>query len=281
MTSTLTQQHLRSAKDWAEIQERMLVPLYEAVYDRLQVGARTRLLGLGCGSGLALLLAASRGARVVGTEVDQARLALAKARLSPEPQRGTPAWSVQLLPGGPDHLPAERAYDLVTAFDTRPSPATLAAAAARTEPGSPVVLAGWGTAEECEATRALDFDAPSVTPARSTPHWRPGGRATLEKLATEAGLTTVDAGRVRCPFGYPDVDSAVRGLLSTDFYRSAVDTADEDHVVRALFEALDGRQQPDGTVWLPNLFHFVVARTPAHQPTAGTQRQDDADTHRP
>ena len=51
------------ARDWAEIQERMLVPLVEAAYERLDVGPATRLLGLGCGSGLALLMAASRGRR--------------------------------------------------------------------------------------------------------------------------------------------------------------------------------------------------------------------------
>src|SRR5690606_16965627 len=38
------------ARDWSEIQERMLVPLYEAVHERLDVGPATRLLGLGCGS---------------------------------------------------------------------------------------------------------------------------------------------------------------------------------------------------------------------------------------
>ncbi|SCG09266.1 hypothetical protein GA0115255_1251610 [Streptomyces sp. Ncost-T6T-2b] len=36
------------ARDWAEIQERMLAPLYEAVYDRMEIGAATRMLSLGC-----------------------------------------------------------------------------------------------------------------------------------------------------------------------------------------------------------------------------------------
>ncbi|HCA86411.1 MAG TPA: SAM-dependent methyltransferase, partial [Streptomyces sp.] len=35
----------------------MLVPLYEAVYARLETGAGQRVLGLRCGSGLALLMA--------------------------------------------------------------------------------------------------------------------------------------------------------------------------------------------------------------------------------
>jgi 2-polyprenyl-3-methyl-5-hydroxy-6-metoxy-1,4-benzoquinol methylase len=88
-----------SARDWAEIQERMLVPLYEAVYQRLDVGRHTRLLGLGCGSGLALLRAAARGATVTGVDLNERRLALARERLLPEPQRG-PA-QAQLLCGPP------------------------------------------------------------------------------------------------------------------------------------------------------------------------------------
>ncbi|MGW7008884.1 SAM-dependent methyltransferase, partial [Streptomyces sp. NPDC054933] len=67
-----------SARDWAEIQERMLVPLYEAVYERLEVGPQTRLLGIGCGAGLALLLAAARGAAVTGVDPDRRRPAPAR-----------------------------------------------------------------------------------------------------------------------------------------------------------------------------------------------------------
>ncbi len=78
----------------------MLVPLYETVYDRLEVGSRTRLLGLGCGTGLALLLAASRGARVTGCDTDTGRLALARERLA---LRGGPG-----QPGAPGCWPARR-----------------------------------------------------------------------------------------------------------------------------------------------------------------------------
>lgn len=76
------------ARDWAEIQERMLSPLYEAVYERLEVGAGTRMLSLGCGSGLALLIAAARGARVTGVDTDHDRLALARERLLPPGMAG-------------------------------------------------------------------------------------------------------------------------------------------------------------------------------------------------
>ncbi len=63
----------------------MLVPLYEAVYERLDVGGGTRVLGLGCGSGLALLMAASRGAAVTGVDSRfPERLELARRRLHAE-----------------------------------------------------------------------------------------------------------------------------------------------------------------------------------------------------
>ncbi|WP_421110416.1 methyltransferase domain-containing protein, partial [Streptomyces sp. NEAU-S77] len=118
------------ARDWAEIQERMLVPLYEAVYERLDIGAGTRLLGLGCGSGLALLMAAGRGADVCGVDTDGPRLALARERL---------ADPVRLGLGGPESACAREAagasgFTVVTAFEPLPAlaaggPGGLAAAA--------------------------------------------------------------------------------------------------------------------------------------------------------
>ena len=117
MTPTLVRHHLpRSgpaprvdpwarARDWAEIQERMLVPLYEAVYERLEVGSATRLLGLGCGSGLALLMAASRGAAVTGVEAGAPeRLALARERLLPEAWGTRARAGTRLVDGEPADL---------------------------------------------------------------------------------------------------------------------------------------------------------------------------------
>lgn len=93
------------ARDWSEIQERMLVPLYEAVYERLDVGPATRLLGLGCGSGLALLMAASRGAAITGVDTSSDRLALARERLLPD-ERDTPTHTgTRIVQGSPPRRP--------------------------------------------------------------------------------------------------------------------------------------------------------------------------------
>ncbi|NDZ81678.1 methyltransferase domain-containing protein, partial [Streptomyces sp. SID10853] len=91
--ATPTEEAVARARDWAEIQERMLVPLYDAVYKRLDAGSATRLLGIGCGSGLALLMAAARGASVTGVDTHAERIALARERLLPD------------SPDGPDAAP--------------------------------------------------------------------------------------------------------------------------------------------------------------------------------
>ncbi|MFE0808695.1 class I SAM-dependent methyltransferase [Streptomyces sp. NPDC058848] len=301
MTPTLVRQHsshagatpgvdLRArARDWSEIQERMLVPLYEAVYERLDVGGGTRVLGLGCGSGLALLMAASRGAAVTGAESRfPERLDLARRRLLPEapgvsdvrvraddvPARAQSvrADAVRLVEGTPRDAadPSLPAFDLVTAFEPIGCLAGdsdgLAGLLARATPlaarGAAVVLAGWGPPERCATTSVLRVATKLADPLRSAGSWRPALRDDLEEVAQRAGLRPDGSGRVACPFGYADTGSAVRGLLSTGLFDAAIAATGQEQVDKELTEALHPHQRPDGTVWMPNVFRYLIARIP-------------------
>ncbi|MER5219097.1 SAM-dependent methyltransferase [Streptomyces flaveus] len=288
MTPTLVRQHLphagptsrvascSRARDWAEIQERMLVPLYEAVYERLEVGPPTRLLGLGCGSGLALLMAASRGAAVTGVDsCTPERLALARERLLPEAWGTRARADVRLVDGTPedaaDAADAETpAYNLVTAFepigcmagDSEGLGELLSAATPLAARGTPVVLVGWGPPERCATSSVLRVATKLADPLRSTGSWRPARRDDLEEVAQRAGLRPDGSGRVACPFGYADMDNAVRGLLSTGLFDAAVAATDQAQVDKELTEALHPHQRRDGTVWMPNVFRYLIARTP-------------------
>ncbi|MFD9036373.1 class I SAM-dependent methyltransferase [Streptomyces sp. NPDC059567] len=249
MTPTLVRHD--PARDWAEIQERMLVPLYEAVYDRLDVGRGSRVLGLGCGSGLALLMAASRGAAATGVDRDHARVELARERL-PEGSghavvEGDPvdAWAVEGAP-----------YDVITAFHASAGLGrTLADVTPLAQPGTAIVLAGWGPPERCATASVLRVAA------RLT-GWRPALRDDLEEVVARAGLKPDGSGRVSCPFGYADQDSAVRGLLSTGEFDAAVRATDPSQVEKEITEALDPYVRRDGTVWMPNVFRYLIARVP-------------------
>ncbi|MFP1627762.1 SAM-dependent methyltransferase [Streptomyces sp. 5K101] len=292
MTSTLVQhrahaasmssaQACERARDWAEIQERMLVPLYEAVYERLEVGAGFRVLGLGCGSGLALLIAAARGAAVSGTDTDRERLALARERMS---AHDSTAQAARLFDGeaGAAADPGRPPYNLITVFqpigcragDADGLGPALRSAVPLAERGSAVVLTGWGPPERCASSGVLRVAEGHSGRRRadgSTSHgrqavgggrWRPALRDDLEDVAARAGLRPDGSGRVACPFGYADVASAVRGLLSTGLYDAAVRDSDQAQVEKEITEALHPHVRPDGTVWMPNVFRYLITRTP-------------------
>lgn len=65
-----------------------------------------------------------------------------------------------------------------------------------------------------------------------------------------------------CPFGYADEGSAVRGLLSTGAFDEAVRATELAQVEKEIEEALAPHVRADGTVWMPNVFRYVVARVP-------------------
>ncbi|MFB7246358.1 SAM-dependent methyltransferase [Streptomyces populi] len=285
MTPTLVRQHLphagpppradrgARARDWAEIQERMLVPLYEAVYERLEVGGGTRLLGLGCGSGLALLMAASRGAAVTGVDPSSPeRLTLARERLLPREGDTGPRAEARIVAGSPGDTVAagDPAYTLVTAFepigcvagDSEGLGSLLAQAAPLARRGAAVVLVGWGPPERCATSAVLRVATKLADPLRGAASWRAACRDDLEEVAQRAGLRPDGSGRVACPFGYADVDSAVRGLLSTGLFDAAVEATDQDQVDKEVAEALHPHLRRDGTVWMPNVFRYLIARTP-------------------
>lgn len=261
------------------------MPLYDAVYERLDVGTGTRLLSLGCGSGLALLMAASRGATVTGVEDETERLALARDRLLPgEPvagagmiprlrprEQGAPrAW---LVPGVPAKPMASGGYNLVTMFDDVPSfdgpERLLAAAAGLAERGAAVVLAGWGPPERCRTGQVLRLAARLAERARGADRaqgyaaadpFRLSGPDDLEDIAVRAGLRPDGSGRVACPFAYPDMDSAVRGLCSTGLFDAAVEATDPTQVEKELTEALHPFRLSDGSIRMDNVFRYAIAR---------------------
>ncbi|MEZ0090712.1 class I SAM-dependent methyltransferase [Streptacidiphilus sp. EB129] len=257
------------ARDWAEIQERMLVPLYQAVYDRLEVGPATSVLGLGCRSGLALLLAMGRGAEVVGLEPEAELRSLAQDRSL----RVLGDIYRELGPGGSAGAqPA--AHSLVTAFEhltcTADPQALVRDAAGLTVPGGHVALATWGPPERCESATVLQVARRLADPLRRAPYapFALSAPGAVERMVARAGLRLGGGGLALCPFAYPDLDTAVRGLLSTGVFDAAAEYSGARQVEKEVTEALHPYLRRDGSVRMRNVFRYTLAERPhgTHRP---------------
>ena len=70
----------QAATDWAEYQEPMHRPLWEAMFKAAEIGPGTRLLDAGCGSAGACVLAAELGATVSGLDAASSMIDIARRR---------------------------------------------------------------------------------------------------------------------------------------------------------------------------------------------------------
>ncbi len=113
---------------WADLAEAHNQPLFEAVLDAAGAGPGTRLLDVGCGSGLALVLAQQRGATTSGLDISPGLLAIARGRLP----------TADLREGDMEALPFENeAFDATTGSQRVPVRRRPEARAARGGPRHP------------------------------------------------------------------------------------------------------------------------------------------------
>jgi SAM-dependent methyltransferase len=247
------------ARTWAELAEVGQTPFYEAVFDALKIDNRTQLLDAGCGAGLALQLAAQRGAAsVTGLDASHELLAIARERL-PE---------ADLRQGDLEELPfADGSFTAVTSFNavqyaTDPRRA-LRELGRVTEPGAPIAVVTWGDparSEMRDVLVAIGGLMPPPPPGAGGPFAlsRPGA---LEELVESAGLTAGKAGEVPTPYCYPDVATAVRAQLASGPAARAAQHAGQQAVQDALTTVMTSYRQPDGAVRLDNVFRYLVATT--------------------
>jgi ubiquinone/menaquinone biosynthesis C-methylase UbiE len=111
----------RHPRDWAELAEPQNTGLFADALDAVGVTAGTDVLDIGCGSGLALSMAAQHGARVSGIDIAPTLLAVARERVP----------DGDLREGGLDSLPfADQSFDAVLSINALQFAADPAAALA-------------------------------------------------------------------------------------------------------------------------------------------------------
>jgi SAM-dependent methyltransferase len=244
-----------ASSDWIE-NERFGIPLYDAVFDAVQLSDGRQMLDLGCGAGLALQMASDRGAIVAGIDASEGLLAVARGRLP----------DVDLRQGDLETLPYDvHSFDLVTSFNAIQFAADPAAALSEAKrvltTNGQFAMVTWGDYERCDIRWVFAEIGPLLPPpppgaegpfALSAP-----GR--LESLVASAGLSPVDSGDVAAPFTFPDLEAALRIQMSAGPLQRCVQVAGEEATRQALTRAFAHALQGDGSYRLENEFRYLVA----------------------
>ncbi len=243
------------AKDWADVQENVAVPLFEIVLQEAAVGKNTSVLDIGCGAGIFCEMAAKRGARVSGMDASEQLIAIARERVQ----------SGDFRTGEMEELPyADQTFDVVTGFSSfqfAANPIKALQEASRVSRTGTVVIAVFGKPEESEATAYIKAMGSLLPPP---PSGAPGPFAlsadgALEALAIKAGLTPSIVKNVACPWDYPDEETALRGLLSSGPAIRAIQEKGEDTVRGLILKVLAPFKTKSGGYHLTNNFHYLIA----------------------
>lgn len=245
------------SQDWSQIQEGTLLPLFEAVLDKTEMGPKTALLDIGCGAGLFCQLAAMRGTKVAGIDASPGMIQIA--------QRRTPQGDFRV--GEMEELPYEEPlFDLVTGFNSFQyafNPINALKEAARVaRKGAQVVIAVWGREKDCEGAvylGALNKLLPPSPPGTPGPFALSESGA-LEFLAAQASLEPGETADVDCPWVYPDEETALRGLLSAGPAVKAMMNSGENRVRETVLSALAPFRTENGGYSLRNKFHYLITR---------------------
>ena len=243
--------------DWAELNEPLQVPFYEAVFDALDLKAGMRLLDAGCGAGGALVLAAKRGAIGAGLDAAPGLLGIARDRLP----------DADLREGDLEALPwADETFDVATAFNSvqyAEDPVAALAEIRRTlRGGGRIGVVTWGAPEHCEmrdVLAAVGSVLPPPPPGAGGP-FALSAPGALEGLLADAGFTAVGASDVDTPYAYADLDAAWRSIAAAGPGKRAIEHAGLDATRAAVVPAFAAYADKDGVVRVSNVFRYVIGQ---------------------
>src|SRR4051794_4446105 len=243
-------------EDWA-LSEEQQIPGYEAALENVPLEPGQRVLDIGCGVGTFLRLVADEGAAAFGLDASEALIGIARRRV-PE---------ADLRVGDMEELPYEAdTFDLVTGFTSfffaNDMVAALREAGRVAKPGAPVVIQVWGAHENCslEAMKeiARPFFPPRPPDAPADPDLSQPGA--LESLAIAAGLTPAISFDTSWAYTFPDDETLGRALVAPAGVAVLVGPEQEDEVKAAIVNGLAEHRSRDGSYWLDNEYHYLVAR---------------------
>jgi SAM-dependent methyltransferase/alkylhydroperoxidase family enzyme len=226
----------RRAVDFATLSEPANCREYVALHQHVGVGTGDRLLDVACGAGLALELAAARGASCAGIDASARLVAVAADR---NPDADVRVGDMHALPWD------DGAFDVVTSFRGiwGTTPDAVAEVHRVLAPGGRVGITVWGHIKQSPGAWALRpftlASPPKVAnQAAMVALGRPGAG---EALLADAGF--VDVERVEIPFAweFADPGSYARALASTGPAYEAIQAVGEEAFVQSAIDVATER----------------------------------------
>jgi SAM-dependent methyltransferase/alkylhydroperoxidase family enzyme len=257
----------RSAVDFATLSEPSNCREYVALHQHLNIAAGDRVLDVACGAGLAIELAAARGASCAGIDASPRLVRVAQDR---SPDADVRVGDMHALPW------ADASFDVVTScrgiWGTTPD--ALAEVQRVLVPGGRVGLTVWGHIKQSGgawalAPFALAAQAKVANQAAMVSLGRPGAG---EELLARMGF--VDIERVEIPFvwEFADPDSYVRAIAATGPAHEAIQAVG-DREFRAFAHGLGAERVRDGLpLRAPIAVVGYLARKAASAPAAHEPR---------
>jgi SAM-dependent methyltransferase len=246
------------SRDYTEVQEPTFLPLYESVLERPEVAKAGSVLDVGCGPGLAAQVFSRKIGRVAGVDATGPFVEIAQRRV---PGGDFRVAEMEALPH------ADGSFDVITgfnAFQYAASPVNALREARRVaKSGGAVIIAVWGLPETCEAAGHLKALGSLMGPP---PPGAPGpfalsDESKLKSLASEAGLTPGEIVDVPCPWVYPDLKTALIGMLSAGPAERAIRASSFERAREAVAAAIEPFRKASGSYHLNNTFRYLVARS--------------------
>lgn len=244
-------------KDWLMFQEPTAREAFDFVVNNLYSNSSTKLLDIGCGTGLFCLFAHQKGIKdITGFDATLSFLEEAKKRF----QEG------KFIHGEMEELPfQDESFDIVSGFNSFQYAENIKHALTEAKrvlkKGGKLITMIWGRKEDCEAAtylKAVGSLLPPPPPDSGGPFALSEDKV-LESLLSETGFRNIKITDVDSVWDYPDKETALRGLMSAGPVAKAIENSSYEKAYDTISMAVNPYLQPNGHVVYRNKWRVAIS----------------------